>query len=374
VIAATVTKRLAEVTLLWRQFEQAGVLSPGQSHDFTRLWIETQAIPEADQFYVSGAVDGVPIALLALCRRRVGGIRVLTWFPGAHVGCNAPLADRSRLARLSSRERRSLWQQMLVAAEADLVHLRSVPVCKMGGVDVFGELGDSIAGDALYRAAFTTWEEANATQRSRSRRKHDRQQGERLEALGEVGFEEIGPGAAAAEVLDIMFRQRAARFRQMGVRDPFDGEVRRFYDATVAPGSEVPVRLHVLRLNGAVVAVRYNVVYGDRLFCLISSMSEDPGIRCGSPGKQCLLRVMQQVFDTGARVFDMGEGVTDEKRHWCNEKLPLRHHYLPLTSRGAAAAWLHRSWHVQRLRIKTSPVLLRLVKALRSARPAFLNR
>ena len=55
----------------------------------------------------------------------------------------------------------------------------------------------------------------------------------------------------------------------------------------------------MLRLNGEIVAVRYNIVHGDRMFCLISSMSDDPAIQNGSPGKQCLLRVMQTVFDAG---------------------------------------------------------------------------
>lgn len=363
------SRRMEDVAPAWRRLEADGVQSPGQSYAFTRLWTETQRIAEADQFYVTASMDALPIALLPMCRRQIGGVAVLSWFPGAHVGCNAPLVDGRRLALMSGEARRRLWQRMLGATDADLLHLPAVPVYEVAGVDVFAELGTTVAGDTLYRASFGNWDEANGTQRSRSRRKHDRQQGERLEALGDVTFEELKAGAEAAAVLEQMFRQRAERFRQTGIADPFTGDVRRFYDATVAPGSAVPVRLHVLRLDGAVVAVRYNIVLGDRMFCLISSMSEDAAIQCGSPGKQCLLRVMQRVFDEGTRVFDMGAGFTDEKRHWCNLQLPLRHHYLALSGKGIVAGWLHRSWQLQRLRIKTDPTLLRLLKRLRSVTP-----
>jgi CelD/BcsL family acetyltransferase involved in cellulose biosynthesis len=128
----------------------------------------------------------------------------------------------------------------------------------------------------------------------------------------------------------------------------------------------VGIKLHVLKLKGDIVAVRYNIVHGDRLFCLISSMSEDPALRPGSPGKQCLLRVMQTVFAEGYRVFDMGEGLTDEKRHWCNVQIPVRHHYLPITAIGAVAAAAQRGAHVVKARIKANPTLLAAAKRLRA--------
>ena len=169
----------------------------------------------------------------------------------------------------------------------------------------------------LYRSQYASWEECDRLQRSKSRRKHDRQQGDRLGAMGAVVFEELRNSDDTRSDIATMFSQRSARFRAMGIRDTFvcDGLIG-FYHAAAAAGSGVDVRLHVLRLNGDIVAVRYNIVHDDRMFCLISSMSDDPAIQNGSPGKQCLLRVMQTVFEAGYRVFDMGEGLTDEKRHW----------------------------------------------------------
>lgn len=369
--------RIDEVSATWAALEAAEIESPGQSVAFTRAWVSAFGIAEADQFYLTAAFDGEPVALLPLWRRRVKGVRLLSWFPGPHVGCNAPLVDAARLATLGSVERAALWSAMLERLEgADLIYLKSVPQLFVAGVDIFAELGQTIEAETLYRAQFASWDDANTTQRSKSRRKHDRQQGERLEALGQVEFEEVRGSPEALPILDVMFRQRAARFVAMGVPDPFaEPGMRAFYDATLSPAAGVDARLHVLRLNGEIVAVRYNIAHGERLFCLISSMSDDATIQTGSPGKQCLLRVMQTVFDAGYRVFDMGAGFTDEKRHWCNLKLPVRQHYVPLTKLGTVAANGHLGWQVLRQRLKANKAVMGLVKAvrgrmLRSSTPA----
>jgi CelD/BcsL family acetyltransferase involved in cellulose biosynthesis len=363
----TATHRMSDVESVWRSLTAASIESPGQSIDFIRLWVEALRIPERDQFYVVAHLDGAPIALVPLQRRWDTGARVLSWFPGPHVGCNAPIVDVARLQSLSPDERRRLWIKLLRSiAGADVVYMKSVPQLIVDGIDLFAEMGQVLGADTLYRAAFTSFEDADKTQRNKSRRKHDRQQGDRLAAMGDVAFEEIGNGPAAVALLETMFQQRAARFRQMGVFDPFAiSRIRAFYDSSAREGSGVPVKLHVLRLNGDVVAVRYNIVHADRLFCLISSMSDDPAIQSGSPGKQCLLRVMQTVFDAGYRTFDMGEGLTDEKRHWCNVQVAVRHHYMPITRRGAFAAQTHRGLHTLRRRIKNDERLLGWAKSLR---------
>ena len=367
-LTVTTTHRISDVEAVWRRLEAGGIESPGQSCDFIRQWPEALGIAENDQLYVVASRAGQPAALLPLHRRRRQGVRLFSWLPGSHVGCGAPLLDAARFAALSIAERRGFWQGVMGQLKgADLVDLRAGPERANGIEAPFAELGRSLPVETLYRATFASWDEANTTQRSKSRRKHDRQQGERLEALGQVGFEVVECGAAAGPVLDEMIRQRARRFVAMGVSDPFaPAEIARFYQATVASGSAVPVKLHVLRLDGEIVAVRYNIVYGDRLFCLLSSMSHDERIQGGSPGKQCLLRVMQSVFDEGFRVFDMGNGLTDEKRHWCNEQIGLRNHYVPLSATGRLIILAHGQSQALRARIKGNARLLKLAKGLRA--------
>lgn len=365
-ITVTVTSSIAEVEAVWRHLAAGPQESPGQSYDFIRLWVTTRGIAEADQRYVVGHVGGEPVALWPLHRKRVRGVRLFTWFPGANVGCYTPIADMARLDALGILGRSLLWRAMArELTGADLVYLRSIPIDVGAHSRLFDELGMSLPVETLYRAHFTSWEECDRVQRSKSRRKHDRQQGDRLNALGDVDFAEVTEPAEARTAIATMFEQRSARFRAQGIRDTFViDDLIGFYHAAAEPGSGVDVRLHVLKLNGEIVAVRYNVVLGDRMFCLISSMSDDPVIQGGSPGKQCLLRVMQTVFTDGFTVFDMGSGFTDEKRHWCNEQLPLRQHYIGLSRRGAAIIEAHRTFQRLRAWAKSNPSLKSALRTL----------
>ena len=365
--SATVTDRLEDVEAIWRTLAGQAIESPGQSYDFIRTWVRQRAIAADDQRYVVGRVDGQPVALWPLHRRRAFGLPVFTWFPGANVGCNAPVVDLVRLAALGAQVRQQLWAAMAGALSgADLIYLRAIPVT-VGGYDgLFDALGQTLSVDVLYRSQYSSWAQCDKLQRSRSRRKHDRQQGDRLQALGQVSFEEVRNGVPSAETIDTMFRQRSARFKAMGIRDVFVRDrLIGFYHDAMRVGSGIDVRLHVLRLDGEIIAVRYNIVHGDRMFCLISSMSDDPAIQAGSPGKQCLLRVMQTVFDDGISVFDMGTGFTDEKRHWCNVRIEVQHHYIGLTAKGAFVATAHRALQSVRARIKANPSVKHALRGVR---------
>jgi CelD/BcsL family acetyltransferase involved in cellulose biosynthesis len=220
-IKVRVTNQIEEVEAVWRSLATK-VESPGQSYDFIRLWVRNRDIPVQEQCYVVGEVDGQPIALLPLQRKRMHGVHVYTWFPGAQVGCYAPVADTSRLAALGSAGRADLWRAMTSKLTgADLVYLRSMPTEIDRHQGLFDQLGTSLATETLYRAEFSSWEQCDSEQRSRTRRKHDRQQGERLAAMGKIEFEEVTDPEFASVAMDEMFRQRSARFRKQNIRDPF---------------------------------------------------------------------------------------------------------------------------------------------------------
>ena len=365
-ITAEVSDDLEAVEAIWRRLQAGGIESPGQNFDFIHAWLQHHGIAREDQRYVVGCVDGEAVALLPLHRKRVNGVSAFTWFPGANVGCYAPVSNYGRLAALDPEERCMLWKAMFSRLDgADMVYLHSIPAEVGGHRGLFDELGATLEVETLYRSEYASWDECDRLQRSKSRRKHDRQQGDRLNAMGAVSFEEVRNGGDTTCAIETMFIQRSARFRAMGIRDTFVRDrLIGFYHDLAKPDSGVDVRLHILRLDGEIVAVRYNVVHNDRMFCLISSMSDDPAIQHGSPGKQCLLRVMQTVFDGGIRVFDMGSGFTDEKRHWCNRQVPLRQHYFGLTPQGAVIVKAHRLFQKARAAVKANPQLKAAVRSL----------
>lgn len=365
--SVAITHNIDDVEEVWRELELSGIESPGQSLDFTKAWIETFNIPREDQLFITCVHDGRVIALLPLVRRTRMRVRMLTWFPGAHVGCNAPLIDHAAFERMTPEQQATVWEQMKKALwGVDLVRLHAIPATGEGRF--FEGLGDAQQFDMLYRTVFESWEECDQVQRSRSRRKHDKQQGAKLSAMGEVTFEELSPGdPGAAEIVSMMFAQKSHRFREWGIKDPFaDPCIQDFYASMFGRSGTLQAKLHVLRLNGEIVSVRYNLQHGDRLFSLVSSMSDRAELAPGSPGKQNLLRVMQSVFDEGIRVVDMGAGYSDEKRHWCNVTIPLCDHVIPLTLRGRLAARaIHAKIYVQ-TRIKRNARLFETVKSIRA--------
>jgi len=340
-ISAAATQNISEVENVWRELEKSGIQSPGQSFDFTKAWIKNFEIAADEQLYVTGAMGGKVVALLPLQRKKLLGANVLTWFFGSHVGCNGPLVDKQALAALDAGERKKLWQRMGRAmVGADLVHLQAM--AEFDGLNLFDELGEAVEEEFLYRAQFDSWEECQKVQRTKSRKKHDKQQISKLKAIGEVEFEEIAPGEEALAALKIMFAQKAIRFEQMGVKNPFEAEeMQKFYNQLFRNNNVMDAKLHVLKVDGEIVAVRYNLGHNDKIFTLIASMSKSDKYRSGSPGKQNILQGVRASFEKGYKIFDMGAGYLDEKRRWCNKKLPLTTRYYPLTNKGRMVAKLH---------------------------------
>jgi len=361
------TCNIADVEAIWRDFERFGIVSAGQSLDFTKTWIARFNVAPQNQLYVTSQARGKTVALLPLKRVRRFGVDVLTWFSGPHVGCNAPLVDRELFAKLSVLERINVWQQMRRGLfGADLAYLHGVPV--FAGADYFAQLGTFVAGDDLYRAEFANWEACAAKQHTRSRRKHDRQQGAKLADMGKVEFFELGAGdAGVGEALETMFAQKAFRFKQWGIENPFnDPQVHQFYGDLMQGDKELQGKLHVLKLNGEIIAVRYNLAHKNIMFSLISSMSEREDLKAGSPGKQNVLRAMKHIFDANYTVCDMGAGYSDEKRHWCNLIIPLRTHYVPLSARGETVTKVHRTKNRARKAIKDNARVFYWLKSVRA--------
>lgn len=364
---------ITQIEKEWRSLEKSGeesqLESPGQSYEFIRLWIDSFKIAKRDQSFFVVLLDGVPIVGMAFEMDRHLGINVLVPYGAYHVGSGAPLVDRQKMASLSKAQQAEVWQALKSGFKgADIAFFRFVPQYHDGDKDIFSEIGVSVLADKIYRAKFDNWESCNKLQLTRTRRKHDKQHSKKLNAMGEVSFEEMSAKSPQAKnIIDIMFAQRAKRFAEQGISDPFVDENRKeFYHKAGALEGDLRGILHVLRLNGEIISVRYNLAHGDRMFSLISSMSEDLNIQKAAPGKQSLLRVMQTIFDNGIRTYDMGAGLTDEKRHWCNEIIPLRHYYVPLTSLGYIVATVHRYKKFFRYKIKNNTSLNRLAKKIRA--------
>ncbi|GGA48183.1 GNAT family N-acetyltransferase [Pelagibacterium lentulum] len=356
--------KLSDVAENWRGFEAQGIDSPGQSFDFVRCWIARNRIAEKDCLFISARINERPLALLPLVRTAMLGGQAACFFAGDHVGCNGPLFDRAAFGALTHAEKASVWRRMLkLAVGVDIVLMPNIIAEHGREMGLDAAFSRTAAPDFLYRAEFADWAQCDLERRDKKKRKIDRQQRAKLEALGAVSFESVGPGAEGRAIIEIMFAQRARRFEMQGIADPFAApEVRAFYmDLFEAAGGV----LQVLRLNGEPVAVRYNIPTEDRLHCLISSMSWCEVTQTGSPGKQALLHVMQNVFDEGWTSFDMGKGLTDEKKLWCNKVIDLDCYHHARTPLGHMMMLGHQARMQAKGMIKNNSILFDMFRQVR---------
>ena len=106
------------------------------------------------------------------------------------------------------------------------------------------------------------------------------------------------------------------------------------------------------------------------LIALITSMSEDPKLQAGSPGRKEIFRTVQSIFERGYRVFDIGLSLNDEKRAWCNNTHRVTTLYFPRTPGGFIWSAIHRLRERVKYWIKADEARFAAYKRLRAKLPA----
>ncbi|WP_417582345.1 GNAT family N-acetyltransferase [Pelagibacterium sp.] len=364
-VSIRIEQEIDAVAAHWLSLEQSHCILPSQKFALVMAWIKANTVPAQNCAFVLISLDGKPAALLPLMRKRVYGLRVATWFTGEHLGAYAPLFDRKLWASVSSAGRMALWQRtFFLVADCDLVHLPDMPLALAQDSGLSAALNSRPLADSVHVSRYSDWASCDADRRDKHRRKVDRQQGNKLAGRGAVSFDVLRAGPQADAVIDTMFAHRAERFKVQGIRDPFrDSAIKDFYKLAMASAGGV---LHVLRLDDAVIAVRYNIEAGGGLYSLITSMHPCPDMQSGSPGKQNLLRAMQASFDDGHQFVDMGKGMSEEKRLWCNEKQALMAFTQALTPTGQLASAGMAAGDRAKGAIKSRPALFDMYRTLRS--------
>lgn len=372
----TVTSNIYDVEPIWRELEKFGLQSPGQSFDFVRAWVEKLELPPQDQIYVTAYFNKKPFLVLPLTIKKRLGATILTWFVGDHVACNAPLFDVSIMSKLDETQRAEFWKALLHALPpSDAVYLPGLPTGKRVQFEAFEGLGKKPVCDYVYRTEFDSWDECEKSRRNRKRRRRDKQHRQKLDALGEVKLTNVTDPAEIQSVLKVMFEQKRRRFEQLGIEDPFgDQKVRDVYFDALANAKSIKPELLVLWLDDDVISVRYCIGHGDKLFALVSSMSDDEEIMVGSPGNQCILEILQSKLGEGSyKTIDIGVGESDEKRRWCNELQPVCNRFVPRTPLGWGFMVSQAGLERVKFLVKTNKLLFNFYKTIRGILPSILK-
>lgn len=362
----------------WRALEEQDNLSLHQSYDWCRAWAQTHA---CRLLIVEGVSGGRTQLILPLEIVRHGPVRTARFLAAPFSNINTGLyTDEFRFLAAPPRLRQALDRARgQFARYFDLFMLEKVPLAWRGETNSFSDLPSVLNQNAAFQLRlFEDFEDTLAQVNARRRRKKFRGSERRLAALG--GYEHVVADTAdeGRGLLEVFFRQKAARFDAMGLPDVFrDEETRDFFRRLVAVPARAdsyPLKLHAVRLkgenDGRIVAIAGLSRKGDHVICQFGSI-DDTIAADASPGEFLFYLAIRKLCGEGVRLFDFGIGDQPYKRSWCTIETPQHDLLWPTTVAGSAVAAVHRAKAGAKRLIKQNPQVYSFLQRIRSGRTEF---
>ncbi len=372
--------RMEPLEAQWRALEADNNLSLHQSYDWCRAWAETHA---CKLLIVEGFVGGKTHLILPLEIKRHGPVRTARFLGTAFSNINTGLyTEEFRFLAAPPRLRQALEQARgQFSRYFDLFMLEKVPLDWRGETNSFADLPATLNQNAAFQLElFEDFERTLAQVNAKRRRKKFRTSERRLEPLG--GYEHVVAENAedCRALLEVFFRQKAARFDTMGLPDVFrNEETRNFFRALVAVPAvdgNYPLQLHAVRLkgehDGRIVAIAGLSRKGDHVICQFGSI-DDTIAADASPGEFLFYLAIRKLCGEGVRLFDFGIGDQPYKRSWCTIETAQHDLLWPTTVAGTAIAAVHRAKAGAKRIIKQNPQVYAFLQRLRSGKTEFIR-
>jgi CelD/BcsL family acetyltransferase involved in cellulose biosynthesis len=343
-LSITVHSDMRAVERIWRQLEADPWNSMHQAFDWCYAWVKTQGHPVA---IVEGRLHGTLAFLLPLEIESRATVRTAQFIGSAFTNYNSGLFSVEFRRKAESIPIIAITAELTraLAGQADLIRLTHVPVEWRGERHPFSELPKVRNPNPAFQLALGADMDATiAPLNAKARRKKFRSQVRKLEAMG--GFDHVRAISAAdkSALLDLFFRQKAARFETQGLPNVFQSaETQAFFHMVLEMdrgGTDVPLELHALRLKGEhagkIAAIAGLSRKGDHVICQFGSIDETL-MREASPGELLFWLMIERAALTGASMFDFGIGDQDYKRRWCRSETLHHDLMLAVTPRGRLA-------------------------------------
>jgi CelD/BcsL family acetyltransferase involved in cellulose biosynthesis len=309
--------------------------------------------------------------LLPLTVGRRGPLRVARVIGDRHANFHMPLFA-SREAAMPAEELAAALTEAGRAAGIDAFAFRNQPRFWDGTPNPLAVGGLPAPSDAY---GMLLGPDAEATLRrvfsGDTRKKLRAKERKLVEFLGPVEHRVAGTPEAAAEIQAAFYAQKAARFADLGVTDPYaDAAVRRFIAAATAPGmggGAPAVEVHALVASGSgrILATFGGAVDGARFCGMWTSFDTDPELGRFSPGEILLHWLVGDQAARGRRALDLGVGEAGYKAKTCDETIELVEHTVPVSPASHALALASRLAVRLKHRVKRSPRLWAAAQSLR---------
>lgn len=361
---------IAAVAADWRALEASALVTPYQAHGWVAPFVETVGAAQRMVFRHVVLRDAAerPLAILPLVITRRNGIRFAEFIGGKHANYHMGLYEAAFAAALDAASARLMLDEIASAIGGlDAFIFVNQPTHWQGVANPLAALAAGPSPSGAYKLALVAGDCDGSLRRSMSSHAHKKLKNKRnrFAGFGPSELVRAREPAEIARVIDAFLLQKAARFRAMGVPDPFaPPAVRRFLERAAEPrGDAAPVlELYSLNVAGRSVATYVGAVQAQRFSGMATSFDMESEVAKTSPGEILLVDLIKLKCREGITMFDLGVGEARYKTTICDERDELVDSFLPLTAKGRAFANFARAKRWAKRRIKASPVALKLAQ------------
>lgn len=356
----------------WRALEATGLCTPYQRYDWLAAWYETVGHARRLQpaiVTIHGPGDS-PAALFPLVIDSNGPARVARFAGGKHCNANMGVYAADFAPRLDSTRAAALLFAMGESLPGvDAFDLRSQPVAWAGFANPLACLGGAREAEQAFALTLQAGESPDALARrllGKDSRKKLAKKKRWLQEIGPTALHRAQTAAEAEEILEAFFRQRAARFAERGMGNPFacpatQDFLRRAALSGLGQGRPA-LELYALRCGDRIAATFGGCSDGRRLSGTFISFEPDPALMRSSPGELLTMELAQAALSRGLAEFDLGMGDEGYKRHVCPEQERRVDVITPVTPLGHAVAFALRGAGRVKQLVKRDDRVLRTVR------------
>lgn len=373
---------LAALEADWRALEADALVTPYQAYDWVRPFVTTIGRAEEMDFRFVRIEDsqGALLALFPLVVARRLSTRFAEFIGGKHANYHMALYRPDFAEALDATAAQQLLREIGAAIGGiDALFLINQPTAWRGIANPPARLAAGQSPSRAYKLALEPGDCDGTLRRSMSKHARKKMTTKR-NRFAEFGPSELVQAHSDAEierVLDAFLAQKAARFAQLGLPDPFATPAIRAFlrDGALAQAGRSPaIELYSLDLSGRSVATYVGAVQGKRFSGMATSFDLGSEAARTSPGEILLIELIKRKCRAGVTMFDLGVGEARYKTTICDDSDELVDTFVPLTAKGRAYAGYSQAKRALKRRIKASPLALktaqRVLGLLRRRKPA----
>tara|TARA_X000000368_G_scaffold305325_1_gene243626 strand:- start:10416 stop:11528 length:1113 start_codon:yes stop_codon:yes gene_type:complete len=315
-----------EIKSYWKDLESIAESTPFQSY----LWLESwQSIIGAPIYKNQVVIICVFLenkleAILPLCIRKEGFVRVLEWLGGPNTDYMMPLIKRDSI--LFQSKFLSFWQDIKSRLPSyDILNLTNQPA-KIGlNPNPFVQYLDSNFTMNSYQSFLNSeWQEYKEKFISKKVLSDSRRQRKRLSELGKLHFKVLSDEEDINTFIETMLKQKKRRYKEKEGWDMFQiTEFRDFYiNLPKKLSHDSSVHYSALLLDNKLIACHWGLINKHTLYYIMPT-HEGGEFAKYSAGKLLLEELLEWCSLNGIQYLDFTGGEEPYKKIWTNQSFEL---------------------------------------------------